>query len=440
MENGGQAAVAEAWNELPQSARVSLAATFFQARPNQLPPDNDWTTWLVLAGRGWGKTRVGEEWVKGEVTDGRRGRIALVGATAADVRDVMVEGESGILAKANPLFRPTWEPSKRRLTWPSGAIATTYSADEPDRLRGPQHDGAWADEIAAWRYPDAWDQLMFGLRLGNDPRTVATTTPRPTKLVKSLLADPTVVTTHGTTYENLDNLAATFRNKILSKYEGTRLGEQELNAKIIDDAAGALWKRDTLDTHRIRQAPAFRRVVVAIDPSGTANADSDECGIGVAALGVDGHGYIIDDKSGVMTPAEWGRLAVDLYHRHKADRIVAETNFGGDMVELTLRGIVSKDGEKIGQNVAFKKMTASRSKAARAEPVAALYEQGRVHHVGEFAQLEDELCTWEPNTGMRSPNRLDWLVWAITELMLDSVAQVTPSRISCIPLTGSTWR
>ena len=411
----GRAAIAKKTATLPADQQLALGSLFWQARPSQLPPEGDWTTWLVLAGRGYGKTRILSEWVKGEVTYGGRRRLALVGATAADVRDVIVEGESGILAMSHPLMRPTWEPSKRRLTWSNGAIATTFSADEPDRLRGPQHDGAAADELAAWRYPDAWDQLMLGLRLGADPRCVVATTPRPTKLIESLLADPMCVVTRGTTYENLDNLAPAFRRKILAKYEGTRLGEQELLAKVIEDAAGALWKRALIDGSRVRAAPELRRVVVAIDPSGTANPDSDECGIGVAALGADGHGYVLDDCSGIMSPGEWGARAVALYRQHKADRIVAETNFGGDMVELVLRG------QPGAQDVSFKKLTASRSKAARAEPVAALYEQGRVHHVGEFARLEDELCTWEPNAGMRSPNRLDWLVWALTELMLDDV-------------------
>ncbi|MFA6300293.1 MAG: terminase family protein, partial [Nocardioides sp.] len=361
LESGGQAEVTAALNDLPPDQRACLMAEFFQARESQLPPDGDWIVWLVLAGRGFGKTRIGSEWINHEVQYNGRRRLALVGATAADVRDVMVEGESGILAKSNPLFRPTWEPSKRRLTWPNDAIATTYSADEPDRLRGPQHDGAWTDEGASWRYPDAWDQLMFGLRIGADPRCVMTTTPRPTKFIKALMADPSTVVTRGTTYENLDNLAVPFRNKILAKYEGTRLGEQELLAKIIEDAAGALWKRGNIDEARVRVAPAMRRIVVAIDPSGTANAESDECGIGVAGIGIDGHGYILDDLSGVMSPGDWGALTVALYHKHKADRVVAETNFGGDMVELTLRGVCDKEGKPIGKSVAFKKMTASRS-------------------------------------------------------------------------------
>jgi phage terminase large subunit-like protein len=407
---------------LSAAERETLAYTWeFWARREQLPPPGAWTTWLILTGRGWGKSRTGAEWIRGEAESGRRGRLALVARTSADVRDVVVEGESGLLAISPPWNRPLWEPSKRRLTWLNGAIATTYTADEPDLLRGPAHDGAWCDELASWRFGEsAWNNLMFGLRLGSDPRVVVTTTPRPLALIKRLVADPHTYVTRGRTLENAENMAPTFLREIVGRYQGTRLSRQELDGQILEDAQGALWKREIIDKSRVAVAPQLRRIVVALDPSGTSGEGSDECGIGVAGLGADRHGYVLDDRSGVMSPAEWGRLAVSLYQAHKADRIVAESNFGADMVELTIRTVRDADDRPIGQNVPFKKLTASRGKAARAEPVAALYEQGRVHHVGTFPELEDELCSWEPNSGARSPNRLDWLVWAMTELALVS--------------------
>ena len=413
------------WARLSDDERLQLAYTWeFWARTSQLPPDGDWSVWLILTGRGWGKNRTAAEWIRQQVEAKRMGRVALVARTTADVRDTMVEGESGLLAISPKWFRPEWVPSKRRLTWPNGAICTTYTADQPDVLRGPQHDGAWCDEVCSWRYAgETWSNLMMGLRLGSNPRVVATSTPRPTKLLKELVADPHTALTRGRTYDNLENLAPTFRRQVIGRYEGTRLGRQELDGQILEDSAGALWHRqEMIEAHRVTRLPELRRVIVALDPSGTSSEESDECGIVVAGLGDDGHGYIIDDRSGVMSPASWGRLAVNLYNAHKADRIVAETNFGADMVELTIRTVRDERDVAIGQSVPFKKLTAARGKAARAEPVSALYEQGKVHHVGAFPELEDELCSWEPNSGMRSPNRLDALVWALTELMLDSSA------------------
>ncbi|MEI6065554.1 MAG: terminase family protein, partial [Pseudanabaena sp. ELA748] len=342
---------------------------------------------------------------------GVRLRIALVAATSADVRDVLVEGESGLLAIAPPHARPVYEPSKRRLTWPNGVIATTYSADEPDRLRGPQHDAGWCDELAAWRYPDAWDQLMFGLRLGTDPRVVVTTTPRPTPLVRQLVRSPSTHVTRGSTYDNRANLAPAFFDQIVTRYEGTRLGRQELNAEILDDAPGALWSRAMLDGSRVDRAPlALRRVVVAVDPAVTSTESSDETGIVVAGVGTDGHGYVIADHTGKYSPADWARLAVRLYREHKADRIVAESNQGGDMVAHTIR--------TVDPGAPVKLVHASRGKRTRAEPVVALYEQGRVHHVGVLAALEDQLCTWDASTSEASPDRLDALVWALTDLVV----------------------
>lgn len=361
---------------------------------------------------------------------GRAGRIALVGATTSDVRDVLVEGESGILQKSPPWFMPRWQASKGRLTWPNGAQAFTYSAEEPERLRGKQHDAAAADELASWKYSETWDQLMFGLRLGSDPRCVVSTTPRPTPIIRSLARralDPNDVRiVKGSTYENKANLAKTFVDKIIRRYEGTRLGRQELYAEILDDNPGALWKRDQIDSLRVEAIPELVRVVVGVDPAVSNDANSDETGIVVAGLGKDGHGYVLDDRSLIASPAQWAKEVVAAYHSRKADRIVAEINNGGALVESAIR--------TVGRDVAYKGVHASRGKAIRAEPIAALYEQGRVHHVGAFAKLEDQLCQWDPampvgrksrseqSEGegvLKSPDRLDALVWSLTELMLE---------------------
>lgn len=386
------------------------------ARPAQLAPPGDWRIWLILAGRGFGKTRSGAEWIRQQVDQGKAGRIALVGATAADVRDTMVEGESGLLRVFPDEQRPRYEPSKRRVTFHTGAIATTYSADEPDRLRGPNHDLAWADEVAAWRYAESWDQLMFGLRIGDRPRAVATTTPKPTRLIRNLVERHDTAVTRGSTYDNAQNLSPAFLDEMRSRYEGTRLGRQELDAELLLDAEGALWTRDLLDDARTTTVPTLSRVVVAIDPAVTSNSGSDETGIIVAGVGVDGHGYVLEDRTIKGSPAEWAAAAVTAYHVHKADRIVAESNQGGDMVSHTLR--------TVDKNVPIRLVHASRGKRTRAEPVAALYEQGRVHHAGAFPELEDQLCTWTPDGA--SPDRLDALVWALTELL---VAARTPEAV-----------
>ena len=344
--------------------------------------------------------------------------VALVAPTAADARDVMVEGESGLLAIAPPWDRPEYEPSKRRLTWENGAIATTYSADEPERLRGPQHDFAWCDELAAWRYPEAWDMLMFGLRLGDDPRAVVTTTPRPTKLIKALAADPKVAVTHGTTYDNWKYLAPAFIEQIVRRYEGTRLGRQELDAEILDDVPGALWTHGLIDATRVNTVPSLTRLVVAIDPAVSSDEHADETGIVVAGKDAAGHGYVLADLSGRYTPTEWAKAAIAAYRAHNADRIVAEINNGGDMVEATLR--------MIDPSVPFTAVHASHGKVARAEPVAALYEQGRVHHLGALPRLEDQMCCfshdYDRTQAGYSPDRVDALVWALTELLVEPKA------------------
>lgn len=391
----------------------------FWARPKQRAPTWDWSFWLILAGRGFGKTRIGSEWVIEKARKSKGGtRIALVAETAADARDVMVEGESGILTVSPPWFRPRYEPSKRRLTWPNGVIATTYSADEPGQLRGPQHHYAWGDEPAKWRYPDTWDQLQMGLRLGDHPQAVLTTTPRPTPLIKEWVADalgpnPTFALTRGTTYENRGNLAPSFLDTILRKYQGTRLGRQELEAEILDDAPGALWKRaEHIDAHRVVTPPCeLVRIVVAVDPSVRADSPGACTGIVAAGLGVDGQGYVLADGSLVQpTPVEWANATITLFHLHRADRVIGEVNNGGDLVEANLRSVDAM--------IPYKGIHASRGKQTRAEPVASLYEQGRVHHVGSLPLLEDEMCQWEPGVSTWSPNRLDALVWALTELML----------------------
>lgn len=410
--NGIEAVLAALTPQQQQALKYEWEAW---ARPEQLAPsERDWRTWLILAGRGFGKTRAGAEWVRNEVQSGRRGRLALIAPTAADARDVMVEGESGIIAISPPWFQPLYEPSKRRITWPNGAIATVFTADEPERLRGPQHDGAWADEVGSWRYPDAWDMLQFGLRLGIDPRVVVTTTPKPIKLVRDLVKSPTTAITRGSTYDNAANLAAPFLEAIKAKYEGTRLGRQELYAEILDDVPGALWTRVMLDASRVKEAPELARVVVAVDPSGGHGEENDEQGIMVVGLGVDGHGYVLDDRTCRMSPDGWGRRAVQSFLDHEADRIVWEGNFGGEMCEHVLQTAA----RAMGVHIATKEVKASRGKMVRAEPVAALYEQRRVHHVGALDRLEDEQCSYSASSGEPSPNRMDALVWAITELQL----------------------
>lgn len=384
------------------------------ARPNQLPPPGDWQTWLFLAGRGTGKTRAGAEWVRVRARGNPAARIALVAPTAADARDVMVEGQSGILACSPTDFRPHYEPSKRRLTWPNGAQATTYSADEPDRLRGPQHTDAWVDELAAWQRPETWDMLQFGLRLGADPRCVVTTTPRPVRLVRELMESKTTAITRGTTYENRANLAPAFFERIVAKYEGTRLGRQELNAELLEDNPFALWQRQRIEELRVEAAPPLSRVVVAIDPQAGDGENSAETGIVVAGVGHDGHAYIVADRTVRGSPDAWARAAVLAFHSFDADRIVAEINQGGAMVEHTIR--------TVEPHIPYRGVTASRGKQIRAEPVAALYEQGKAHHVGAFPDLEDQLVNWVPGAE-ESPDRLDAMVWAVTDLMLVSHAR-----------------
>lgn len=398
------------------------------ARPNQLPPEGDWRIWLILSGRGFGKSRAVNEWAIEQAQRYPKSRGALVAATAGDVRDVVVEGESGILNIAPPNFVPKYEPSKRRLTFPNGTIATTFSADEPNRLRGPQFHWAICDELAAWRFETAFDNLLMGLRLGRDPRLAISTTPRPVSLIRRLLDDATCAITRGSTYENAANLAPAFLDAILSRYEGTQLGRQEIEGQLLETIEGALWKREWIDNHRVSSVPQLLRVVVSIDPAVTATVNSDETGIvaaGAALIDGELHGYILDDLSLKASPDNWARQAVTGYHKHEADRLIAEVNNGGDLVEHTIRTVDAR--------VPITQVRASRGKATRAEPVTALYEQGRVHHVGVFGSLEDQMCGWTPDSP-NSPDRVDALVWALTDLLIDNPPVAAPIR-----LKARTW-
>lgn len=384
----------------------------FWARDKQRLPDRQFFIWLILAGRGFGKTRTGAETVRHWVKD--NAYVNLIGATADDARDIMIEGESGILAICPPAERPAYVASKRRLEWPNGAISLIFTADEPERLRGKQHYKIWADELGSWRYPEAWEQTMFGLRLGTNPQGVVTTTPKPTKLLIGLIKDTRNVITTGTTYENRANLADGFFSYVISKYEGTRLGRQELNAELLTDVPGALWMRDKIDETRVVKAPDnLTRVVVGVDPSATSGGAE----AGIITAGRKGtEYYTLADDSVQGSPETWAQAVITAYHRHKADCIVAEKNNGGEMVESVIRQAVIEARKKdpsIG-NVPVKLVWASRGKQTRAEPVSNIHEQGRDHHVGVFAALEDELCMWVP--GEDSPNRLDAKVWALTDL------------------------
>ncbi|MDB5553198.1 MAG: ATP-binding protein [Rhizobium sp.] len=384
-----------------------------KARPSQLAPPGDWSIWLQLAGRGYGKTRSGVEWTRQKILSGCR-RVAIVAPTAADCRDVLVEGPSGFLATAPKHDRPEYEPSKRRLTWKSGATAALFSAEEGERLRGPEHDAAFCDELATWADFGTWDNLMFGLRIGRNPQCCVTTTPRPVKILRELLEreGKGVVITRGKTSENAANLSPVFLSQVVGKYQGTRLGRQELDGELLLDVPGALWQREWLDQHRVAKAPDLKRIVVAIDPAISNHEGSDETGVVIAGVGHDGHVYVLEDASGRYAPHEWAQRAIVAYRAHKADRIIAEVNQGGLMVQETIR--------TIDRDVPYRAVHASRGKVTRAEPVSALYEQGKVHHVGQFAELEDQLCSFSSDfdrgSAGYSPDRLDALVWAVSEL------------------------
>jgi len=389
------------------------------ARDDQLPPDFfdpaiRWRAWLFMAGRGAGKTRAGAEWIRAEVARaGEPVRIALIAPTLHDARSVMVEGVSGLLAVHGADERPLWEPSRRLLTWPDGSMAQVFSADEPQSLRGPQFHLAWCDEIARMQAAEqVWDMLMFALRLGQAPRVLATTTPAPVPILRRLLGTPGLWLSRARTADNAANLPRAFLAAMEEQYGGTRLGRQELDGEWLDDDAGSLFSRAAIDAARAARAPDLARVVIAVDPPVTSHAASDACGIVAAGIAADGHLYVLEDATITRaSPARWAAAAIAAYHRHAADRIIAEVNQGGDMVEAVIR--------QVDASVAYAPVRASRGKTLRAEPVAALYEQGRVHHVGAFPELEDELCNLEAlAASTKSPDRADALVWALTALAL----------------------
>lgn len=415
---------------LPQKAKEEILATLsteqlaemdymweLWARPKQMVPKGDWFVWLICAGRGFGKTRSGAEFVRFMVESGRAKRVALVGRTAADVRDVMIEGESGILAICPPWNRPDYIITKRRLVWPNGAMATTYSSQEPDMLRGPQHDLAWCDELAAWQYEETFDHLKLGLRLGRKPRMCITTTPKPSMMMRQLLKGKNVHLTTGSTYENKSNLSNNFFEEVVGRYEGTSLGRQEIYGELLEDIPGALWRFPTIEKCRVPKMPAMKRVVIGVDPA--IKADKDETGIVVCGIGEDDKGYVIADLSRRESPQNWAKIAINAFFEYGAERIVAESNQGGMMVTEVIR--------TANPNVPVKPIWATKSKASRAEPVSALYEQGRVHHVGIFEDLEDQMVTYQPGQ-RKSPDRLDAMVHAMTELMLKRKPQTDLSH------------
>jgi len=402
-----------------QSAPTTWAAI---ARANQIPPLGDWRTWLILAGRGWGKTTTGAETTAGSARDGTARRIAVVARTEAELRDVAM---AALRRAAGPGVE--YFESRHLIRWPNGAWARGFSAEEPDSLRGYEFDWAWSDELAAWGNPDAFHQLQFALRVGRACQIV-TTTPRPMALLRQILADPRTVITRGRTMDNAANLSPDALRYFLDRYGGTRLGRQELDAELLDDIEGALWHRDQLDALRRQEAPELVRVVVAIDPAVSSGEGADETAIVVVGKGEDGQGYLLADLSGRFSPDGWARRAVEAYHRWSADRVVAEVNQGGDLVEATLR--------TVDPTVPYTAVHASRGKRTRAEPIAALYEQRRVHHVGFFPELEDQLCTALPEGGTGPDDRLDALVWGLTELAFGTSDWDNPGAI---PYAYGVW-
>lgn len=432
-----EASLLDAWLALPLSIRIwagqrgleTFGAELLKiyewdwarwARPDQLPPHGDWFSWLVMGGRGAGKTRTGAEWVRG-VALGRPpfasepiGRIALVGETQGQVRDVMIEGVSGLLAIHHRWEKPVWSPSRRRLEWGNGAIAQVFTAEDPEGLRGPQFGAAWSDELAKWpNLQETWDMLQLGLRLGDRPRQVVTTTPRPLPLIKRLLDDPRVAVSRAATSANRFNLAPSFLDSVHQAYGGTRLGRQELEGEIVEESADALWSRALIEESREREAPPLARIVVAIDPPASSSKRADSCGLVAAGIDRDGIGHVLADATlAGARPHEWAAAAVALYRRLEADALVVEVNQGGEMATSVIR--------EVDPGVPVTPVRASRGKFLRAEPVAALYAQGRVRHAGAFPALEDEMCDFGPMglSSGRSPDRLDALVWALTHLML----------------------
>lgn len=408
--------------ELASSARSIQARALFDwklwARPNQVEPSGDHRYWLVLAGRGYGKTRAGVEWVRSQIESGKAKRAVAIAPTAADCRDTLTEGPSGFLQCCPPWDRPLYEPSKRRLTWKSGATCTLYSAEEPDRLRGVNTDLLLADELAAWPRPEAWDMAMFALRMGENPRAMITTTPRPTRLVRDLVAHDDCRVTRGSTYENRANLAPQFLEEIVRRYEGTRLGRQEIYAEVLADIDGAILSREQLAAARVDAVPEQGRTIVGVDPAVTSGEDADQTGIVVACLDPNGELYAMADRSCKLGPAGWARRVVDTYHEFDADLIVAERNQGGQMVEHTIRSVET--------DVPIQLVNATKGKHVRAEPILSMFEQGRAHTLPGLDQLEEQLGRFTPQgyEGDESPDSADAFVWAATELTTDRGAQI----------------
>ncbi|MEM9580187.1 MAG: terminase family protein [Pseudomonadota bacterium] len=418
-------------DELSEGELLALPFLFeFWAMEHQLPPGGNWRSWVVMGGRGAGKTRAGAEWVRAQVEGARRQdagrarRVALVGETFDQARDVMVFGESGILACSPPDRRPEWQATRKRLVWPNGATAQIYSAHDPESLRGPQFDAAWVDELAKWkRAGETWDMLQFALRLGTHPQVCVTTTPRTVPVLKDLLKAPSTVVTHAPTEANRANLAGSFLDEVSRRYAGTRLGRQELAGEMLEDSEGALWSSAGLEQGRLSKIPALSRIVVAVDPPVTSRATSDECGIIVAGAITDGppqnwSAVVLEDASiKGASPTAWAQAAIAAMTRWDADRLVAEVNQGGDLVGTVIR--------QIDPMVPLTQVHASKGKIARAEPIAALYEQGRVRHMRHLETLEDQMCrmTARGFDGKGSPDRVDALVWALHELM------IVPSQI-----------
>ncbi|WP_375203637.1 DNA-packaging protein [Hyphococcus sp.] len=384
------------------------------AHDHQKEPAGDWTTWLLLGGRGAGKTRAGAEWVRKIANDNGPAAIALVAETYADAREVMIEGPSGIRAVSPPGATPHYEASRRRLVWPDGAVAYAFSAEDPDGIRGYQFTAAWSDEFAKWRYAEeTWSNLQLALRLGEKPRQMVTTTPRPMALLKRLIASPITKTVRASTYDNRAHLSDAFFTEIAALYEGTALGRQELMGEIVDDVAGALWTWNLIEAARISAAPALDRIVVAVDPPATGGENADECGIVIAGVAYCGEvmtAFVLADWSAAgLSPRQWAEKTAAAYHEFSADRIVVEVNQGGDMAKAVIA--------QVDASAPVRGVHATRGKRLRAEPVAALYEQGRVRHVGDLPKLEDQMTTFTGEGG-KSPDRLDALVWAITDLIL----------------------
>ncbi|WP_342358542.1 DNA-packaging protein [Terrarubrum flagellatum] len=407
---------------MPLCLKTALSRSWaFQGRDDQLPPEGDWTIWLMLGGRGAGKTRAGAEWVKAlalglpPFAERPASPIALVGETAADVREVMIDGVSGLRAIHARDQRPAYEATRRRLVWPNGAVAQCFSAEDPDQLRGPQFAAAWADELAKWRYADAaWDNLQFGLRLGDKPREMVTTTPRPIPLLKKLMSDPRVALTRAKTSANQWFLAPAFLDAVVSRYVGTRLGRQELDGEMIEECEGALFSREMIERSRIDAAPSLARIVVAVDPPASSGKRADACGIVAAGVDAQGHIFVLADETAQrVRPSEWAERALSLYRRLEADAVVAEINQGGEMVMAVLR--------EADAGVPVTPVRATRGKYLRAEPVAQAMEQGRIRFVGAFPALEDEMCDFSAAglSSGRSPDRLDAFVWAASALMRD---------------------